>query len=307
MSTLPQPTPPRAGQALGIALALLGMLMFALNDVLGKWLVSSYSIAQLLLLRSASALLLLAPLVWHSRAAILRPERPGLQTGRVLASSFEVWCFYFAVATLPLADVMTYWLATPIYVAALSPWLLGERVGPWRWGAIAMGFVGVVIALRPGSIAFTPALAASLVGSLAFAYMILSARMLRATPDAALVFWQTLGAAVTGILLAPFFWVDPSLRDLALLALLGVVATVAHLLIARALKLADASNVAPVQYTLMLWAVLFGWLVFGEVPQAAVLAGAAIIVASGLMIWLRETRARRAFVRPGEPGPNLIP
>jgi drug/metabolite transporter (DMT)-like permease len=204
-----------------------------------------------------------------------------------------VICFYFAVAALPLADVLTYWLATPIYVAALSPWMLGERVGPWRWGAIVLGFIGVLVALRPGDGGLAPAVLVSLVGSLAFAGMILTARALRSRPDTALVFWQTLGVALAGLVAAPMGWIAPSPGDFCLLALLGVVALGGHLAIARSLKLADAATITPLQYTLLFWGIIFGWIVFGDVPDRALLAGAAIIVASGLVIWFRETRARR--------------
>jgi drug/metabolite transporter (DMT)-like permease len=280
-------------QRLGILIALAGMLLFALNDVLGKWLVSTYSVSQVVLLRSLAALVVLVVLIWRNGTRVLPVERPRLQVLRVIASTGEVACFYFAVRSLPLADVMTYWLATPIYVAALSPWLLGERVGPWRWGAIALGFAGVMVALRPGEGGLTPAVAVSLLGSAAFAVMILSARALRGTPDVALVFWQTAGAGAAAALVAPFAWVAPSSVDLWLLATLGIVSMVAHLAIARALKLADAATISPLQYTLLLWAVIFGWAVFGDVPDRSLLAGAAIIIASGLVIWLRETRARR--------------
>ncbi len=279
-------------QRLGILVALLGMLLFALNDVLGKWLVATYSVGQVILLRSISALAILVLMLWRNRTPLLPIRQPGLQVVRVVASTAEVVCFYFAVASLPLADVMTYWLAAPIYVAALSPWLLDERVGPWRWGAILFGFVGVLVALGPrGEIA--PAVAVSLLGSVAFAGMILTARALRGTPDTALVFWQTLGAALAGLAAAPFDWVSPPPRDFALLALLGIVAMGGHLAVARALKLADAATVTPIQYTLLFWGILLGWIVFDDVPDRALLAGAAIIVTSGLVIWFRETRARQ--------------
>jgi drug/metabolite transporter (DMT)-like permease len=286
------PTPRLSARTAGILLALLGMLMFALNDVMGKWLVATYSVGQVLLLRSLAALVVLAPLLWRSRTVLWPLERPGLHAARVLASTLEVYAFYYAVITLPLADVMTYWLAAPIYVAALSPWLLGERVGPWRWGAILVGFVGVVVALRPGAGEVSLAVLASLAGSAMFAFMMLSARMLRGAADGALVFWQTAGALVGGVLTARSGWVAPTPADLGLLSLLGVVAMLAHLCVARALKLADAATIAPLQYTLLLWAVVFGWAIFGDLPEAAVLAGAGLITASGLVIWLRERRAR---------------
>ncbi len=282
-----------ADRRLGILIALLGMLMFSLNDVMGKWLVATYSVGQVLLLRSAAALVVLAPLLWRNRTRLLPVERPWLQAARVAASTFEVYAFYYAVISLPLADVMTYWLAGPIYVAAASPWLLGERVGPWRWAAILAGFAGVVVALRPGAGALTVPVLVSLAGSVMFAFMVLSARMLRNTADGALVLWQTLGALAAGIATARAGWVTPGAGDLALLSLLGVVAMLAHLLVARSLKLADAAEVAPLQYTLLLWAIVFGWLFFGDLPEAAILAGAGLITASGLVIWLRESRAGR--------------
>ena len=214
MSAPAVPTQPRSAAAsarrAGILIALLGMLLFALNDVMGKWLVATYSVGQVLLLRSAAALVVLVPLVWRSRAPLWPLERPWLHAARVAAATLEVYCFYFAVTTLPLADVMTYWLAGPIYVAALSPWLLGERVGPWRWTAILVGFAGVVVALRPGAETLSPAVAVSLLGSAMFAFMVVSARMLRGTADAALVFWQTLGAFVAGVATASIGWVAPT-------------------------------------------------------------------------------------------------
>ena len=289
-------------QRLGILLALAGMMMFALNDTLGKWLVATYSVSQVVLLRSLAALLVLVVLMWRNRTRLFPVQNPRLQLVRVIASTGEVACFYYAVRSLPLADVMTYWLAAPIYVAAVSPWLLGERVGPWRWGAILIGFAGVLVALQPGAGGLSLAVVLSLIGSAAFAVMMVSARMLRGTPDLALVFWQTAGAALGAAVFAPLAWVATPAADLGLLAALGIIAMVAHLAIARALKLADAATITPLQYTLLLWAVLFGWLVFGDVPAPHLAIGAAIIVASGLVIWLRETRARRrsgpAALRP---------
>lgn len=288
----------RRDRRLGVAIAFLGMLMFALNDVMGKWLVATYTVGQVVLLRSVAALLVLTPIVWTRRVRLWPLERPGVQLLRVAASTFEVWCFYYAVVSLPLADVMTYWLAGPIYVAAASPLILGERVGPWRWGAIVVGFAGVVVALRPGAQSFDLPVLVSLFGSTMFAIMVVSARMLRATPDGALVFWQTAGALAAGLATAWHGWIPPSTLDTALLALLGVVAMVAHLLIARSLKLADAATVAPLEYTLLLWAIIFGWLFFDDLPEPVTLAGAALITASGLVIWVRESRARRRPARP---------
>jgi len=279
----------------GIAVMLFAMFLFAVNDTLGKWLVATYSAGQVLLVRSAAALIVLAPFLRASTArALLRPERPGLQALRVALSTFEVFCFYVAVAYLPLADVLTYWMAAPIYVAALAPLVLGERVGWRRWSAIVVGFVGVVIALEPSRASLSPAAVVSILGSLAFAGMMLLSRTLRGTPDTTLVFWQTAGAGLAGLLLAPFTWyATPNAFDLGLLALLGVLSMLGHVCVNRAFKLADAGTVMPYQYTLLFFAAVLGYLAFGDVPRPALILGAAIIVGAGVYIFLRERAVAR--------------
>lgn len=292
--TIPSAGPVPQDAARGIALMLLGMLVFSLNDVMGKWLVATYSAGQVVLFRSLAALLVLAPFLGRPGAwTIFGGGRPGLQAARAALSAAEVLLFYAAVVHLPLADAMTFWLAAPIYVAALSPLLLGARIGWRRWSAIAVGFAGVLVALEPSAATLTWPAATALAGSIAFALMMVTGRLLRDTPDIGLIFWQTAGALVVGLAAAPFGWVAPSLPDLALLSLLGIVATAAHICVNRSLKLADAATVTPFQYTLLLWGILFGYLVFGDAPRPSMLLGAAVIVAAGLFILFRERQRRR--------------
>jgi len=288
----------------GPAIMLLGMFMFALNDAMGKWLLTNYGLGQVILIRSLAALLILIPLLWQGGIRpLITAEKPLLQFARVVFSTMEIFCFYYAVVYLPLADVMTYWLAAPIYVAAVSPFLLGEKVGWRRWSAIAAGFVGVIITLEPSRAMFTMPALISIVGSAAFAFMMVSGRSLRSTPDKSLVFFQIVGAALAGLVFAPFDWAPiGSASDLVLLGLLGIVAMAAHMLVNRALKISDAATVAPLQYTLLLWAVVFGWLFFGDMPRLSMLAGAALIVASGLFIFFRERQLKkRDSVLPAIP------
>jgi drug/metabolite transporter (DMT)-like permease len=290
--------------AAGPLIMLLGMLMFALNDTMGKWLVASYGLGQVILIRSAAALLILLPFLWRGGLKpIIGAERPLMQAARVFFSTAEVFCFYYAVTYLPLADVMTYWLAAPIYVAAASPLLLGEKVGWRRWSAIFVGFVGVIITLEPSSAMFTMPAIISIVGTIAFAFMLLSGRSLRGTPDKTLVLFQLLGAGFAGVVFAPFDWSPfTSWAEAALLCLLGLVAMIAHMLVNRALKISDAATVAPLQYTLLIWAIIFGWLFFSDVPRPTMLVGAALIVGSGMFIFFREQQLkRREKVLPSVP------
>lgn len=286
----------------GIGLMTAGIFVFAINDAMGKWLVATYSVGQMLLVRSIAALVLLAPFIWRDRATFAQAPRWGMQALRAVLATVEVGCFYWAVSYLPLADVMSYYLAGPIFVTAIAGAFLGEAVGWRRWSAVAVGFLGVVVCLRPGSAVLSwPALIA-LAGSLTFSLSMISTRTLRGTSDTVLVTSQTVAALVFGAVLSPASWVTPSTRDLVLLALLGMVAMVAHVCVNRSLKLAPASTVVPYQYTTIIWAVVFGYLVFGDWPDAFMLAGAAIIIGAGLFIFLRERQlARRASF--SEPPP----
>jgi len=291
----------RSAALAGIGFMLLGVFLFSINDAVGKWLVSTYSVGQLLFIRSGTTLLLLMPLIWRAgRDAFTSAPRPGLQVLRVLVGAAEVAMFFWAVTYLPLADAVTFYLAGPIYVAAISALFLGERVGWRRWCAVIVGFIGVVIALRPSAAMFTlPALIA-LAGSFAFALLMIITRMLRTTDDIVLMSSQMFGTFVIGAIWTPFVWVAPSAFDLIFLSGFGAISVVALFSVNRSLKLAPASVVVPYQYTLLLWAVLFGWWFFGEVPDLYTLLGGAIIVAAGLYIfWREQVKAREtAFAAP---------
>jgi drug/metabolite transporter (DMT)-like permease len=280
----------RVARLAGIGLMLAGICLFSFGDAVGKLLVATYSVGQLLLLRACAALLVLAPSIWRHRAEFRRLERPRLQLLRMVLSTVDVAAFFFATAYLPLADVITYYLAVPIFVTAGSAIFLGEQVGWRRWSAVAIGFCGVLVALQPSASSFTwPALIA-LCGSASFATLMLMTRSLRAAPDVVLASTQFIGSLSFGAVMAPIGWIAPTAGDYALFLLGGVTSVSALLCVNRSLKLAPASVVVPYQYTMIIWAVLFGYAVFGDLPSVATLAGAAIIVAAGLYIFLRERK-----------------
>jgi drug/metabolite transporter (DMT)-like permease len=291
---------PRSAVLAGIVLMLTGVFLFSLNDAVGKWLVATYSVGQMMLIRSIATLILLAPFLWRAGTiAFTAAPRPGLQLMRVVLSTLEVGMFFWAVGYLPLADAVTFYLAGPIYVTAISALFLGERVGWRRWSAVLIGFAGVIIALRPSAATLTlPALIA-LGGSLCFALLMITTRMLRDTNDTVLIATQYLGTLAFGAIAAPLAWVTPTAFDLIFLAGFGAVSIVALFCVNRSLKLAPASVVVPYQYTLILWAVLLGWWVFGEVPDGFTIIGGAIIVAAGLYIFWREQIAARK--QPAQP------
>jgi len=273
----------------GVGLMLTGIALFSINDALGKWLLASYSVGELLLVRSAAALILLAPFVSQTgMAAFTTAPLPRLQIARIVLATLEVVLFFWAVSYLPLADTVTFYLAGPIYVTGFSVLLLGEKVGWRRWIAVLVGFAGVVLALRPSTASFTlPALIA-LTGSVFYALVMVTTRLLRETPNRVLIVGQFVGTFLFGAAAAPFGWIMPPPRDLALLSLFGALSIVALACVNASLKLAAASVVVPYQYTLIVWAIVLGYLVFGDAPDTFTLTGAGVIIITGLYIFRRE-------------------
>ncbi|MCW1844095.1 DMT family transporter [Prosthecomicrobium hirschii] len=278
------------GHATGILLYSAGIFFFALNDALGKWLVADYSVGQLLLLRTIGAVFVLAPLLWMHRPALIGGGQTGLKLARVACMAADTFAFYYSTLYLPLADVMTFYMAAPLLITAIAVPFLGEKVGIWRWSAILVGFVGVVIALKPTGAAVSMVSLIALFGSTMYAAGVTITRALKDTHWLQLVTWQFAGAGLTGLVTAPIGWVTPGPVDLLLLFLLGVVAVVCFILIVRALSNTPASVLAPFQYSSILWAAVMGWLVWGDVPTREIVIGNAIIVASGLFLFYRERR-----------------
>lgn len=283
------------GAAGGVAMMLLGVLLFAVNDTLGKWLVGAYTVGQLLLVRSIAGLCAMAPFIRKAGPhAFLRAPRPGLQLLRVVFSTLEGALFFWALAELPLAEVMTYYMAGPIYVTALSPLLLGERVGWRRWTAVAVGFGGVVLSLHPSPDSLSLGAVCALTGSFSYALFMVTTRKLAGTPGTVLMTAQLLAALAFGsALVVTGGWVSPEPVDLGLMFFLGIGSLGGNLCVNQSLRMAPASVVVPYQYTLILWGMLFGYLFFGEVIGPLTLTGAVIIIGAGFFIFLREQRLRR--------------
>ncbi|MGO1120586.1 DMT family transporter [Rhodovibrionaceae bacterium A322] len=284
---------PQGSDRAGMTFMLLGMFLFTVNDALGKWLVANYAVGQLLALRSFAALAILIPILIHKRAifGLTKMANPFLHLLRLVLVVSEVSCFYWAVRYLPLADVFMFYLAAPIFVTALSPLLLGEKVGMLRWTAVIIGFVGVILIFPPSSAAASLPAFIALAGSLSLALMMILTRKLRDVDGLQLITIQTVAVALAGSATLPFVWKTPDLMDLSLLCLLGLVATSAHFLMNHAVRIAPASVVAPFQYSSIAWAMLFGYVFWNDIPTGQSLIGITIIIGCGLFIFYREGKA----------------
>jgi S-adenosylmethionine uptake transporter len=278
----------RSGTAgLGVGLYLLGVGLFAINDALGKWLVKDYGVGQLMMLRSIGAVIVLAPMILKLRVNVIDPRRAPLQALRILVAAVDTFAFYYATRFMPLADVMTFYMATPLIVTALSAPLLGEKVERFRWIAVVVGFAGVVIALRPSPQMFSWTAPLALFGAVMFALSQTITRELRGVHWLPLVLWQFVGSGLIGAATIPFAWTAPTAFDIGLMALVGVVSMLCFICIVRALSMTRAAVLAPLQYSAILWAALMGWLVWRDAPTLPIIVGNAVIIGSGLFVAAR--------------------
>lgn len=278
---------------IGIGLVSSTFLFFALLDTGAKWLVRTLPVVEVVWLRFAShvifAAVLLAP---RHGLSLVRTHRPGLQLIRSLFMPVMTALNFWALQYLQLAETGAIQFTVPILIAVMSGPLLGERLDAGRWAAIAVGFIGILVILRPGTEGFHPALLLALVNAVLYALFNLMTRKLAAyDPPEATQFLSALGAV---ILMAPFAfaaWQTPATAlEWAVACLIGVAGGLGHYFLAVAHRFAPASVLGPFLYQQIVWMVVFGYLVFGDVPAGAVVLGAAIVISSGLYLLYRERR-----------------
>ena len=271
----------------GIAFILVAMFTFALQDAITKALAQDLAVAQIVMVRfwlfAAFATVLI-----HNRPGglpqALRARRPWLQILRSTIMVAEIGVFAWVLTRMPLSMAQTIFAACPLIVTALSPVLLGEHVGRRRWLAVAAGFIGVLVILRPGGGLFDIAGVVAVIGSGMFALYIILTRLL-AQEDR---FETSYGyVAWTGCLLAtligPFLWQMPSAAQAIGLLVLGCTGIFGHMLLMKAYELARASVLQPFSYVQLVWGMIIGMVVFAEYPDSFMLAGAAIIILAGIV------------------------
>ncbi|MGE0715287.1 MAG: DMT family transporter [Alphaproteobacteria bacterium] len=292
-------TGPAAGDQPGRAIALMvvAVAWFVAMDGLIKWVSATYPTLQVVFFRSFFALVPIGLVVMQQGGpARLRTRRPWLHAMRCLAGLGSMVCFFNAFRMMPLADVIAIGFAAPLFVTALSVPLLGEKVGIRRWSAVVVGFVGVLVMVRPGGDILEAGAAVAVLGTVLYSLaMILMRDLGRTDTTTAITFYFTVSGTLVAGAALPFVWVTPaSATDWSLLIAIGLIGGVAQMLMTQAFRLAPVAVIAPFDYTAMLWGATIGFWVWGEVPDAWVWVGAAIVTASGLYIVYRETRLRLA-------------
>lgn len=312
-------TPPpahRDNRLLAMACILAGVAFASLQDAIVKGMANSVPAYETVMLRCIGSVPVLALLVWRmGLAGSLDAPLKARIVLRGVILGLAYLCFVLAMAAMPIADAVAIYFTMPFFVAGLAGPMLGERVRPHRWIAIAVGFLGVLLVVRPGVAVFEPASLLPLGSALGYAVGQMIGRPIahRVNPVVIAV-WQNAIYFAIGLVLAIVFnvlvsahfshpslvflarpWVWPGAADTALMLLMGVLAALAMVLFVNAYKFAETNYVAPFEYSAMIWAVINGLVFFGDFPDRYTSAGAAIVIAAGLaMVWRDRVLDRAA-------------
>jgi drug/metabolite transporter (DMT)-like permease len=302
-----------------ISLKVASALIFAVMAAQVRYLGTAYPIGQVVFFRSAFAIVPVVVIyAWRRELeAAIRMGRPFGHAGRGLTAIGGMFCNFSALARLPIVDATAISFAAPLITVAMAALLLKERVRIYRWSAVIVGFTGVLVMLVPyldlgGS---TLASASEAVGAgfgLAGAFfnagsVIQTRHLTKSESTSSIVFYFSLICALAGLLTLPFGWNLPNGTELAVLIGIGICGGLGHIVLTESYRFAPASLVAPFDYTSMLWALVLGYLAFGEFPTALGFLGAAIIVGAGLFVIWRERRLRAEPAATGGSAPIPSP
>ena len=284
---------------LGIGLKIGATFAFTLMAAIARHLGPEIPVGQIVFFRSAFAFIpiVIALLMAGQGLRSLHTRQPLSHARRAFTGVLAMFTYFSALTYLPIADVTAISFASPLIVVVLAASFLGENIRFFRWGAVLVGFVGVIIMASPhmGEGFTTDGAGVGLLFGLAnavlVAFTMIFIRMMSGVESALAIttYFQLTCTVVSGLTL-PFVWVTPSSSSLMLLIGLGILGGIGQLLMTNGYRYAPASTLANFDYVAMIWAILFGWLFFGELPVAAIYWGAAIVMASGLFVVWRERR-----------------
>ena len=300
-----------------IGLKLISALLFAFMSALVRQLGDVAPVGQMVFFRSAFAILpvVLVYAIRGELATAVRTSRPLGQLGRGLLSVGGMFTNFSALTRLPLADATAISFASPLITVALAAIILKERVRIYRWSAVMIGFAGVIVMLIPhldighyaaigGAAAAAGSMFAVISAFCNAGTVIQTRRLTQSETTSSIVFYFSLVCAIAGALTLPFAWHSPTARELAALIALGVLGGFAHILLTESYRYGTASLVAPFDYTSMLWALLLGYWLFGELPDTLVYVGASIVTGAGLFVIGRERQLGLQRAREAEGPPQ---
>jgi drug/metabolite transporter (DMT)-like permease len=277
----------------GIVLLILASIVFSLMALMIKLLGQRLHITQILLVRQIGMFIMVAPAILRNFPGSLRTKRPGLQLIRVFCALVAMLFGFTAVIHMPLADATAIFFAKSFFVTVFAVFFLAETVGVYRWSAVLIGFVGVMIMLQPGTDNFSIYGLASLAGAAgAAAVMILLRLLSRSDSPDTIMTYGAVGVGVVMIVPGIYFWQQATASEWLLLAAVAVVSYFGQKCNIFAYKYGEASLLASLDYVRLLWATLFGFLIFDQLPGMSTWFGAVIVIAAAIFTIYRETRRK---------------
>ncbi len=283
----------------GVGYLLVAVLLFSILDAIVKAATVDYSIVQVVFFRSVFAFVPLSVAVWYSGGiSSLRTQRPVQHIVRGVFGLIAMGAFFTALSRGALADVVAISFSGPLFIALLARPLLGERLSGRRWLAVLIGLGGVLLIVRPGSTVFSSASLPALIGALSYSFiMVLVRRMGSTESTVTMAVFFTLFTMTASTAALPWFWSTPDVSGFALLAAAGLAGGCANLCLTEAFRTAPVGLLAPFEYTALLWGISFGYVFWGEVPDKQMLVGAAVVIASGLVV-VERPATPVSLVRP---------
>ena len=268
---------------------LMSVCAFSVMDIIVKW-SEAYPLGQVLFFRGFFGVILYFIIMPRDRIKnFYLTKRPGLHFLRCMSGLIALVAIFIALRNLPLATVVSISFAAPIFTTIFSIFLLSEKVGMFRWIAVLVGFIGIIIITEPGFSSFNIYFIYPIIFCLGLSYVAIAIRQLSTTEPVWLIsLYFSIAITLASLVTLPYGWVIPNFGDLILLMLIGVFGGVANLWLGQSYKLAEVSLVSPLKYLALVFAVAFGYFIWGEIPSFKTLLGAALVIISSIIIFRRE-------------------
>ena len=268
---------------------LMSVCAFSIIDIIVKW-SEAYPLGQVLFFRGFFGVILYFIIMPRDRIKnFYLTKRPGLHFLRCMSGLIALVAIFIALRNLPLATVVSISFAAPVFTTIFSIFLLSEKVGMFRWIAVLVGFIGIIIITEPGFSSFNIYFIYPIIFCLGLSYVAIAIRQLSTTEPVWLIsLYFSIAITLASLVTLPYGWVIPNFGDLILLMLIGVFGGVANLWLGQSYKLAEVSLVSPLKYLALVFAIAFGYFIWGEIPSFKTLLGAALVIISSIIIFRRE-------------------
>ena len=277
---------------------IASVISFSIMDICVKWL-DYYPVGQVLFLRFFIGFIPIFFIIPKNRLLdFYKTSRPWLHAFRAICGALAIIALFFGLRELPLADVVSLTFGGPIFVTVASIFFLSEKVGIKRWSAVLVGFIGMLLIVQPAFVDLNYYYIAPIIFCIFFACVAISVRSLSKTePNYTIAFYFTLLCTVLGLLsIIKGDWILPSKIDSIIFIVLGLCGSIGNLLLTQSYRLAEASLVTPIKYLSLVFAIVFGFLIWSEIPKLLTLFGALLVMASSLIIFMRENKLKKQIV-----------